>query len=567
MLILAAVCTNYGLWNTDIPLGDEAGYVGTSFGMYQNSNWSSNIYYDTYILIFKYITQDPITAHYYVRFIASLLSVVGLFLLLSTLESISLFGAFVMALLWNISILNIPLVQGGSINVFAFALALISGYLWLGKFGKSARIIALIILLAVINIRPEYSLLLFIIFVQRTMLWLQQLKNEGWVKPVKIKLFIVSGSIICIVVVLIASSNIRKNTSQLFYDMDGYLFLGLQQCYSQFVVNRDPQLHLEPMTEYDIVMNERFPHARGFIDAIRINPLEAGRYFLFNGIANLTPLAGSLLNYHSILFFRESVNASECGLRIKLIDRTKMFNFDLWIIAIFIIAGNICFLVKFIRRSDKLQYIIGDQAVYIFGLAAVAITPLLLLLSDSRYWIMVFPLFYWGPASFVSKYCAFQNKRVIVLLSIVIGIIFAKPVFANMKDNTASTDKQFVLALRNKMAVLTNYPVTVLGVFPSPLLDFTIIGKFTATDYMVIRQGNSYENIVEAREPDLFIIDDWIKSTYQYQKELNFFNDYYANPEKYGYELFFSGKMSDGEMSYIFSKKLKGKSEKLKGKS
>jgi hypothetical protein len=180
---------------------------------------------------------------------------------------------------------------------------------------------------------------------------------------------------------------------------------------------------------------------------------------------------------------------------------------------------------------------------------------------------MVFPLFYWGPASFVSKYCAFQNKRVIVLLSIVIGIIFAKPVFANMKDNTASTDKQFVLALRNKMAVLTNYPVTVLGVFPSPLLDFTIIGKFTATDYMVIRQGNSYENIVEAREPDLFIIDDWIKSTYQYQKELNFFNDYYANPEKYGYELFFSGKMSDGEMSYIFSKKLKGKSEKLKGKS
>ena len=109
---------------------------------------------------------------------------VGLFLLLSTLESISLFGAFVMALLWNISILNIPLVQGGSINVFAFALALISGYLWLGKFGKSARIIALIILLAVINIRPEYSLLLFIIFVQRTMLWLQQLKNEGWVIPV-----------------------------------------------------------------------------------------------------------------------------------------------------------------------------------------------------------------------------------------------------------------------------------------------------------------------------------------------------------------------------------------------
>ena len=55
LLILAAVCTNYGLWNTDIPLGDEAGYVGTSFGMYQNSNWSSNIYYDTYILIFKYI--------------------------------------------------------------------------------------------------------------------------------------------------------------------------------------------------------------------------------------------------------------------------------------------------------------------------------------------------------------------------------------------------------------------------------------------------------------------------------------------------------------------------------
>lgn len=555
LLIIAAIRTNYGLWNAEIPLADEANHIGTSFGIYQNGGWSSNLYYDTYIILFKYVTQDPITAHYYVRFVASFLSIIGLFFLLSTLDGVSFFGAFAMALVWNISIRNTPLAQDGNINIFAFALVLFSGYLWLGKFGKSARIIALIILLAVINIRPEYSLLLFIILVHRSVLELQQIKHNGWTKSIKIKFIALSGILVCIITVSFTSSNIRKNASQLFNDMDGYLFFGLEQCYSKFVVDRDPELHLEPMTEYDIVINERFPHANGFIDAIMINPREAGQYFFLNGIANLMPLAGTLLNYHSILISEKSTDVSDWGLRKKLVDRSKMFYFDVWTIALFIIIGNIWFLAKIIRRSDKNKFITGDHTVFIFGLAAVAIIPLLVYLSDSRYWIMVFPLFYWGPASFISKYCASQNKKIIVLLSIVMTAVFAKPVFANLKDSTACSDKQFVLDLRTKMAILTNYPVSIAGIFPSPLLDFTEIGKYKAIDNTAIRKEGSYEKMIKAKESDLFIIDAWLKSSYQYQKEQNFFNDFYSYPKKYEYDLFFSGMMSDGEMTYIYSKK------------
>ena len=181
-LLLAVVRTNYGLWNADIPLGDEAGAIEQSFQLYKSGHLSANLYNDLYIAIFHFITDDPITAYYWVRFMTSLASVLGLFLLLSSINGVNVYGAFIMALMWNITLLNTPLIQYKNVHLFAFTLSCFAGYFWLANLGKIAKTFALGILLIVVLMRPEYAALLFLLGVQKATCWLRALKHKGWRK-------------------------------------------------------------------------------------------------------------------------------------------------------------------------------------------------------------------------------------------------------------------------------------------------------------------------------------------------------------------------------------------------
>jgi hypothetical protein len=231
-LLLAVVRMNYGIWNTDIPLGDESAAIERSFNLYKDGNISICLFYDIYIVLFHYITNDPIIAHYCVRFIASLSSVIGLFLLLSSLNGVNVYGAFTMALLWNITLLNTPLIQYNNIHLFTFALACFAGYFWLVNLGKSAKIFSTGLLLCVIVIRPEYVLLLCLLGVQRTMLWLSEPKHKGWRNHRRLSLTFATWVIVISVVVYL----IVHNASQLYSYVDRYLMMILRQCYTALVV-------------------------------------------------------------------------------------------------------------------------------------------------------------------------------------------------------------------------------------------------------------------------------------------------------------------------------------------
>src|SRR5262249_23232418 len=158
--------------------------------------------------------------YYYLRFIASLLSVTGLFLLLSALDGVSPLGAYVMALVWNINLLCTPLIQYGNVSLFTFALACFGGYLWLVKWGKSAKFFSLGIFLMVINIRPEYALLLFLLGVQQAVLWLKKTKDEGLSKWRRLQLGIVIGIFLITSAVFGASANLRSTTKQFISGLD-----------------------------------------------------------------------------------------------------------------------------------------------------------------------------------------------------------------------------------------------------------------------------------------------------------------------------------------------------------
>jgi len=89
---------------------------------------------------------------------------------MSSLSFVTRLGAFVMALFWSLNLLNSPLIQYVSINLFVFALVCFAGHLWLSgrRYGK---FLAIAILLVAIAMRYEYSLLLLFLALQQAWLW------------------------------------------------------------------------------------------------------------------------------------------------------------------------------------------------------------------------------------------------------------------------------------------------------------------------------------------------------------------------------------------------------------
>jgi hypothetical protein len=557
LLTLTVARTYYGVWNADIPLNDEAGYIDGSFRLYEDAKLSSNLYFDAYIVVFRYITKDPIIAHYYVRFITSLLSVIGLYLLLSSLNWVSPLGAYSMALLWNLNLLNTPLIHDGNVCLFAFALACFAGYFWIANVGKSARLFSLVILLIVIGIRPEYALLLFLLGFQGAARWLKQLRNEGWSKKRKLQLTMALGVVLIPIGMFAVSVHARNYVSNLFSYLDGYLFLGLQQCYTYFSVTRDAGLHLEPMTEFDSVMNKKFPGASGFLVAVLINPGEVAQYFFFNCISNLLHLY-YLLPTHSVLLPTTLAGNGSAG----LIAKKETLGYSvLWIEQLVIFSciafGGIWLLTRRILDINKRRIRIDDKAIFILSMAAVSLTALFLLYPTPRYWITMIPLLFWGPAALTSKYCISVNYRSMIILSFAMSFVFVNPVFTSSLNSSINKDKDIALALRDTISTLEKTPIKALGVFPDILLPFVIPGRWESTNNMDIRsKGSSYEALVKSKEYDLVIIDGWLMKTQQYKREQDFFVNMLKNPEEYDYEICLNAKRRDGLPIYIFRRRV-----------
>jgi len=548
LLVVAVARTNYGIWNSDVPLGDESSYVGQSYSLLQEGSFSRNVYLDCYLLCYKFVDQDPIVAYYCLRFTASLLSVAGLFLLLSSLNSVSPFGAFAMALLWNLNLLTTPVIQYANISLFAFALACFAGYLWLSDFRKGAKLLSLVILLAAASARVEYLLLLALIGAQRGALWCVQLKGEGWSGKRLVQLGAAAGAVLIPAGAVALSAHHRNSASQLFHYLDNYLFLGLKQCYTGFLVARDPGLGLEPMTEFDTVMNTTFPGASGFSGAVSVNPLEIARYFFLNASYNLAHLHYLLPTHSTIL---------PTGLAAGGLAKGRQLHgyYLLWaeqiVMCLGIAMGGIWLLTTKFSKFKPSQLWKTDSLFFIASLAAVSVTALLLLIPAPHYWISVIPLLFWGPAALISRYSTMRNRRTMICLSVLLSFVFVSPVFTSSLNGAAHKHKDLVLSLREKLAQVGKTPVNALGVFPYPLLSFAIPGRGQSTSNMEVRKGSSYEALVKSKENDLVIVDAWLTGTQQYKKEQAFFERFLKNPEVYGYEPLLVSEQQDGPV-YIF---------------
>ena len=549
LLIFAVARINYGIWDSDIPLGDEAGSIEQSFALFKEGFYSSNLYLDSYIICFKYITEDPIVAYYYVRFIASLLSVSGLFLLLFSLNWVSPFGAFVAALLWNLNSLVTPLIQHSNIRLFAFALACFAGFLWISNFGKSAKLFSIVILLLTVGVRVEYALLLVLMAVHVCANWLDRLKSDGWTKQRFLEFCIAAGVVLIPIGAIVLSAYYRNSAIEFFSYLDDYLFLGLQQCYSSFLVERNTGLHIDPMTEYDFVMDKSFPGASGFFEAILINPIEIVKYFSLNTINNLIN-SYHLLSTHSFILPTKLVVKGWQGSA-----KVGYLNYILWaeqiVVCLGIAVSGIWLVISKSVNVKTRQIWKTDSLFFILSLASVSVTSLVLHIPIASYWITVIPLLYWGPAALISKYCCKCSNMLIMCISLLLTFAFFNPVFTSSMNIAAHRDKDLVLNLRDKLSSLTKTHLKVLGAWPDPLLAFTIPGRGQSTCNFDVRKGTSYEELVMLKGHDLVVIDTWMRESQQYKIEQEFFDKFIKRPEMYGYQLLLSSEKRDGSI-YVF---------------
>jgi len=542
-LLLAVVRTNYGLWNTDIPLSDEASYIRKAFNLYTSGDISTCLFYDIYIVLFRYITDDPIIAHYCVRFIASLSSVIGLFLLLSSIKGVNVYGAFIMALLWNITLLNTPLVQHNNIHLFTFALACFAGFFWLVNLGKSAKIFSIVLLVIVIFIRLEYVLLLFLLGAQRTTLWLNELKHKGWRKQRRLQLSFAAG----VIVISGVAYCVAHNANRLFSYIDRYLSMILWQCYTAFVVARGG-IQIDPMTEFSTVMNKQFPGASDVFEALLINPIEVVRYCVLNGISNVSHIY-YILAQHSILLPNGLETYGLYPMR-QLIGYQVVW-FEQVIFVLWIGFGTMWLIIRRLQSGNLQRMWFNDYVVFIVSLAAVSITPLMLLVPEPRYWIMVIPLFFWGPAALISKYSEIHSNKVMLTLSIMMSLFVVSPICTLSINSSVYRDKDLVMDLRDRLSTFDNNNVKGLGYYPTPLLVFAIPGRSKVSMNPNEFKGSSYESLVKTNEYDLIIVDENLKMTQQYKLEKPFFETLLQHPDTFGYELILKSKGRSGPI-WIF---------------
>jgi hypothetical protein len=537
LVVVAVARTNYGVWNAPLPLQDEAHYIKKSYELYQSGDISSSLYLNTYALVFRYLTSDPITAHYVVRFLASLLSTIGLFLFLSFVPQVNLFGAFALSLFWSLNLLNTPVVQTGNVNLFAFGLACLASVFWLGNWRSLSKWFGLAILMVAALIRPEYGILVALLGFRVILRWIRDITSTPLAARSR-RLTLRDGIAISCILVLAGAFLVYERVQERVIGgmsyADNYLFLGLNQCYTAFSTRDDPHADFDPMTEYEIVMEKRFPGARGFIDAFMINPSEIIRYFVLNGWSNLSKLY-RVVKHNSILL---PGNLGDTPNRYSILRIEWAISF------LFVVLTSIRLLWRLINESPRVwwkQLWTDDRVYFLVGLAMVSAPAIFLLIPEPRYWITIIPLLFWGPAAFVSKLAKSLKGWTLFGMAVAGIFVMANPAFPSSLILSSSPQKELILSFREKLAGLEKEKIEVLGRWVDPLCTFAAPGRCKSTNIWDIPKGLPFESVITSKSHDLILIDGALRVTRRYKLEKPFFDSFIERPEGFGYQLLLEG--------------------------
>ncbi len=539
LLVIVVAMTNRGVWNADIPLGDEAERIRGAVNFFRQGTVSTNLFSDFYIGIFRYITEDPIPAYYIVRTSVALISVIGLYGLLSSLTSVTATGAFIMSLFWNMSLELSPLVQQGNMQLFAFALAGISGYIWLSPH-SNVKYLAIAVIIATILVRSEYVVPLFLFSMYKMIT--SPVKLAGFKRYVKITLFscgIMTFMLLFYCMFLNHDNGVYKGVRRI----DKTVLSGFQQGYAFLAVRENPKLNIEPFTEYRFVFDEKFTGTTSFITAVLSNPVEAMRYIALNSVHNAKNIL-EVTEMHSVLAGRFAGNVS-----IETLNR--LHRIEKYSFMLFILCSNFFVLMeKVLTCRRRRKFDVTDDAMVLFCISLTTIIPMMIHVPFLRYYVAVIPLLFWAPAILISRICQ-CSQRCLLALSLAGSMVMCKPVFALPHDYKGQ-DKFTVRQLRTLLPYRSE-GYTVLGVYPDPLLIFIRIYGWQITNTL---KGESLKDLVMSGKHDVVVIDDWLLKSGEFAANKVFYEKLIHNPRQVGHSLIFAGTCR-GMPLYLFANNAK----------
>jgi len=250
-LILAHV----GLWNAGIPLGDEGVHILQALRIIYGEIASFNPYYLAYAALLTTIAPEPAVAHLVMRFMLSVGSTVGLYLVLRSFRVISPLGATLATLAWVGAALCTPYTQSGNNSLLCLTLVL-PALAWLLRRPSWASIcgFALAALVAA-NVRPEYFAPL--ILVPAGGVFLIRARGASG-RPVDRPALGRVGARLLIGALITAALATAFRPEVPGASLQTYLLQGLGQCYGDYYRRLHPDERFNPMTEYQDVLDRVF---------------------------------------------------------------------------------------------------------------------------------------------------------------------------------------------------------------------------------------------------------------------------------------------------------------------
>jgi hypothetical protein len=514
LILICSVCLiSFGIWNADVPLGDEAGYIGESYGLYLSGQYTINLYKLSYVAIFKCITDDPIIAHYVCRFVTSLCSVILLYFFLKSFSFLKNEYAVLLAcVLWAVCKLNIPEAQFGNISLFALNIVLPSLIL-LTRNITSGRILFLILsLLWASRIRPEYNAplilasLYFIFHFSRKYL-------KGCLAPFEVVNFkSVFLSILIIATIFLASGNKADRS------FDQYLRLALDQSYASLYSKLNPGEKFSAMVEYRSITDEKFGKG-GFKDACANNPVEVSKYLALNGTINSLILVPGLLRHRS-LFMPESL-----GKKGEIVQISFLL--------VILLTGMFFAAIKFYHGGLRgilktTVYALFDyNIIFSLILCSASLVAIFLLIPDPRYWISCIPLLFILVCWSIDGLFSLSNSiKVKTIATLAVILILSCPMFLS-KD----TNRELIIKMRECRQNM-DIPPIIAGLYPSSLGTFAF-----KNDYQVVGVEEFNTGSVKLGVYDFIVIDTYFRNSSFWNKNSEFMRKFEENPSNCNYTL------------------------------
>lgn len=514
LIVLAgSLLISIGIWNCSLPLGDEAGYILSAMKLLSNGKSTPNLYLLNYEFLLKYISSDPIVVHTICRFYTSIFSCIFMYLFLSRFNRFTNnYGILITSALWTCCALNIPVVQFGNINLFALNIVFPALILIMHKITINRALFLLFSVLWSAQTRIAYFapfVLLLILFIYLYIRYLQKVK---WKIYISRKII---NTVMLFLLIILSFAFIKSYKGKSFAELDRYLLLGLEQCYTSLYSKLHPSEKISTMVEYSNVTDKVFNNPTGFIDATMKNPTEVIKYLSVNGAINSVILIPALLRHRS---FFVPVSLGKKG---EIIEISILLLFIVWGASI-----GLKELKKtgVLNRIKFIEFIKNSKFLILLALGSTSVISIFLHIPDGRYWITLSLLIYLFIAWSISHlYSKIKSSKTKLILYLVIFILFLHPLFIGAESNRKIFNK-----MRLAHSDSSSAPI-IAGLYPGAFGTYA----FGLNREIITVNNISIENI-KKNKYDFVIISSYFRNSSFWNKNSDFLQSFEKIPAQFG---------------------------------